>query len=208
MAGLKLLIAVKGFSKASKKLERGMKLVKNPSVPMRQAAVWLVGQTIKVFDDQGHPEKWAPLSLMTLFIKAHRANGPKDIDPQIGSDTGRLKGSFIPVVTEDESKFGASTNVEYAADFNGGSVTESRDVAISSFIRKRGARQARDYARGSLTKASERVRAYILHLKGGMPVPPRQFFPNGVSELDEWGYLPKIRKIFSQYFNQELGGLS
>jgi phage gpG-like protein len=208
MAGIKLSIAVKGFSKASKKLEKAIGIVKRPSVPMREAAIWLVGQTIKVFDDQGRPEKWAPLSLMTLFIRAHRADSPKNPDGQIGSDTGRLKGSFLPVVTDDESKFGASTNVEYASGFNGGDVTESRDVAISSFMRKRGARQGADYARGSLTKASERVRAYVMHLKGGLPVPPRQFFPNGLGELESWGYLPKIREIFSQYFNQELGGMS
>lgn len=203
--GFRLSIALKGYSQASKKLETLMGIAKRPSVPARQCAVWLAGQTIRVFADGGRPEKWAPLSMMTLFIRSHR-EGAQNNDALPMNDTGRLKGSFIPVIEDDGNRFGASTNVEYAGMMQSGGISEPREVSIAAFTRSRGASQAKDYSRGSLTKATGRVKAYIMHMKGGNKIPARPFFPEGIQQLDAWGYHEKIKQIFREYFRDNAVG--
>lgn len=202
MIGVKLFIALKGYSEASQKLEKLMSIAKHPLVPMRESAIWLTGQTIKVFSEGGRPEKWAPLSMMTLFIRQKR-EGKKTDSAQPMNDTGRLKGSFIPVVSEDGNMFGASTNVEYSSLMQEGGQSEAHDVSIAAFTRRRSKRQATDYSRGSLTKATERVKAYLMHMKGGNIIPARPFFPDGIRELDAWGYHAKIKEIFALYFKEQ-----
>lgn len=195
---MRLLIALKGYSSVSKKLERMAAVVKKPSVPMQQSAIYLTQQALLAFEDQGKPEKWAPLSLMTLFIKAHRADRPKETNPMIGSDTGRLKGSFIPVISDDMNQFGAATNVEYAGMMQDGGTTEPRDISIAFFTRKL---KAGTKPKKKRSDGMQGVKPYVMHLKGGQKVPARPFFPEGIDELKSWGYHAQIKEIFRQYFN-------
>lgn len=196
MAGIKLSIAVKGYSAVSKRLEKLMAIAKRPSVPMRAAAVWLTGQTLQVFSEGGRPEKWEPLSLMTLFIRAHRASQKRTGGTPM-NDTGRLKGSFIPVVNEDGSSFGAATNVEYASLMQHGGLSKPNDVQIASFTRRKPTVGGK-----SLSSSKVTVGDYIIHFKGGSLIPARPFFPEGIGQLRTWGYHEKIKKIFRLYFNE------
>lgn len=202
MNGIRISIAAKGYSQAAKKLEKVMAIALRPSVPAMKAAIWLTGQTIRVFAEGGRPEKWAPLSLMTLFVRVHRAEKPNK-SPQVMSDTGRLKGSFIPVIEDDGVRFGASTNVEYAALMQSGGPSEPNEVQIASFTRRLRSRQATAYAGGKLQKLGKQtVRDYTIHFKGGGLVPARPFFPEGIAQLDAWGYHAKIKEIFAMYFRE------
>lgn len=204
MPGSSLQIAVTGYSKASKRLEKLLGIVQRPSVPAMRCAAWLTDQTVLAFTLQGHPEKWAPLSMMTLFIRAHR-KGPKNLTDNVGSDFGRLRGSFFPVMEKGGNVFGSATGVAYAADFQEGGLSKRRDVPISSFMRKRAVGFQHAGKKGSLYLGMVRVRRYIMHLKGGAPIPPRPFFPVGMTELETWGYLQKVREIFRQYFGEQMG---
>lgn len=198
MAGFKLSIAIKGYSQATKRLEKLFAVAKRPSVPAMQSAVWLVGQTIKAFEEGGHPEKWVPISMMTSFIRAHRAKAPTDSKLPL-NDSGRLKGSFFPVIESDGNSFGASTAVEYAPMMQAGGKSDAGDVDIAGYVRRIPGR-AVGLVRGK-TVGTGRVRPYTMHLKGGSDVPPRPFFPDGVSELQGWGYHETIKQIFADYFN-------
>ncbi len=203
--GITLRLAVSGYSQVSKKLERSLGIAKRPLVPAQQAAVWLTGQTTRVFEEEGRPEKWAPLSLMTLFIRAHRAKN-KNTDALIMNDTGRLKGSFLPVIADDGNMFGASTNVGYASLMQDGGRSELQEIHIASFTRKSNSakarkRQSKAYARGSLVAATERVKAYTMQLSA--KVPARPFFPRGMGQLNTWGYHDKIKQIFREFWLKE-----
>lgn len=194
MAMARLTLAVKGYSQAGRKLEKLAAIARRPSVPMRQAAVWIAGRTIQVFDEGGHPEKWAPLSLMTQFIRARRVASPRKSDKPM-NDSGRLRGSILPTVSEDGNQFGAFTNVEYAPLMQRGGVSTANDVEVRN---RRG--------KGKRRKAGS-LATFILHMKGGHVIPPRPFFPDGMGELESWGYHDKIRQIFAEYFRaQAVGG--
>lgn len=205
--GLRLQLTTSGFSKASKALEGAAALAKDPSPPAKAAAEWLAGQTMRVFAMGGHSGEWAPLSKMTMFIRRHRSQAPRN-SAMPGSDTGRLKGSFLPFVGDKE--FGAGTNLNYAEAFQDGGPSKDSTVLIASFMRKApGARdaQATAYARGKVVRmAKVRVNAFFMHLKGGKLYDPRRFFPQGLGELASWGYLDKVRQIFAIQFHNRLGG--
>ena len=101
--------------------------LRNPQIPMMEAAIQITAETQRNFEDGGRPEAWAPLGLMTLFIRAHRADGPKRTGENIPlSDTGRLKGSMVPFTSQAENAFGVSTNVEYAGLMQNGGVSEAQ----------------------------------------------------------------------------------
>lgn len=205
MPGFKLVIAAKGFSKVTQKLAKIAEVAQRPSVPSMQASVWITGQTIQTFSAGGKPEKWAPISIMTAFIRSHRASKRTDSMAPM-NDSGRLKGSFIPVLTDDGNQLGAATNVEYAGLMQSGGVSTANTVKIGSFKRRLPGSKGmvgftaggrKKYARGSFVT----VEAYTMKLKGGATIPARPFFPEGLSELQSWGYLGKIQQIFNDYFN-------
>lgn len=222
MSGLKLVLLADGFTKANKRLKQVMDLAKKPLVPAKQSAIWLCAQTFIAFHDGGRPSKWAPLSLISRFIRAHRADGPKSENPMVGTDTGRLKGSFVPVMTEDGDRFGSSTNVEYAATLQEGGRSKANVVRIAGFTRRApGASMGLVGGRKKFTKtsytinddgtigskksgsgASVKVKDYEIHFKGGSLIPARPYFPTNMSQLKEWGYFDKIREIFRDHFGK------
>jgi hypothetical protein len=206
---MSLSLTTSGFSKASKALEGAAALAKDPSPPAKAAAEWLAGQTMRVFSLGGHGGEWAPLSKMTLFIRAHRSQAPRK-SAMPGSDTGRLKGSFLPFVDASGAAFGAGTNLDYAQAFNDGGPSKANTVLIKGYTRNApGARdaQATAYARGKVQRlARVKVKPFFMHLKGGKMYDPRRFFPDGMGELASWGYLDKVRQIFAIDFHNRLGG--
>ena len=209
MPGLRLSLTTSGFSSASKALGGAAALAKNPSPPAKAAAEWLAGKTIQVFALGGHGGEWAPISKMTSFLRKYRSQAPRN-GGLPGSDTGRLKGSFLPFVDADGGQFGAGTNVEYAEAFQEGGPSKANTVLIGQYTRRApGARnaQAIAYSRGKLQRAAKVVvHPFFMHLKGGALYPERKFFPDGVDGLASWGYLDKVREIFSIEFHNRLGG--
>ncbi len=149
----------------------------------------MAGETFRIFQSATNVDgPWEPLSKVTLFIRAHRANSPRKSSTP-GSDTGRLKGSFTPQSRPDGTEFGAGTNVSYAQRFNDGGPSDADVVAIAGFRR---------------SNMKHKTVDYLMHMKGGNPVPARQFFPKGMPELQAWGYTDKIREIFAIDFGQAM----
>ena len=206
-------VSIIGMGALKAKLSKLAGELKNPKVPLMQSAVQITEETERNFEDGGRPEAWAPLSLMSLFIRAHRAGGPRRIGPAIPlSDTGRLKSSMLPFVGDDGTVFGVSSNVEYAALMQNGGITEAQDIQIKGFTRRLRESQFSDFAKGKINRiktekgsrmSSGKVRDYVLHLEGS-EVPARPFFPRDLNDLSSWGYQAKIKRIFWQYFNQGL----
>ena len=206
-------VSIVGMGALKAKLTKLAGELNNPKVPLMQSAVQVTEETLRNFDDGGRPEAWAPLSLMSLFIRAHRADGPRRTGPAIPlSGIGRLRNSMLPFVGDDGSVFGVSTNVEYASLMQNGGVTEAQDIQIKGFTRRLRENQFSDFAKGKINRiktekgsrmSSGKVRDYTLHL-GGSEVPARPFFPRDLNDLSSWGYQAKIKKIFSDYFNGQV----
>lgn len=188
---LRVVVTSTGLPPIDRGLTAAAAAFDKPSRAMRAAADWMVGETLRIFQSGYNVDgPWAPLSKMTMFIRIHRANAPRT-SSMPGSDTGRLKESFLPTVDESGSTFGAGSNVEYAQRFNDGGPSVANSVAIAGFRRRNMKRIGKDY---------------VMNLKAGHDVPGRQFYPSGMSQLASWGYLDKIRAIFAIDFNDALGG--
>lgn len=203
MPGFKLVLVAKGFSSAAQKLSKIAAVAERPSVPIMQATVWMTGQTIQNFEEGGRPEKWAAISSMTAFIRSHRKSSPTESRLPL-NDSGRLKGSFVPVQTEDGSRMGVATNVEYAGLMQTGGKSGASQVEIARFKRRLPGSKGvvgfvagrKAYSRGGFVS----VRPYTINFKGGLEIKARPFFPDGMSELQSWGYLGKVQQIFNDYF--------
>jgi len=211
--GLALRVQIKGMAQLKAKLQKLKDDLQNPQVPLMQSAVQIQEETVRNFVEGGRPETWAPVSLMTLFIRAHRADGPKRTGGLPLNDTGRLKNSFVPFVGGGGTGFGVGTNVEYASLMQNGGVSDEQDVEISGYTRRLRQNQFTDFTTGTRNRiktdkgsrlSSGKVRAYTMHLEGGKEIPARPFFPRSISELSDWGYQAKIKSIFWNYFNKDL----
>ena len=191
MSGLRIVVTTTGGTEISNRLDRAAALAKNPAVAARAAAEWMVGETFRIFANAMNVDgPWAELSKVTMFLRKHRANAPRSSNTP-GSDTGRLKGSFMPSWSDDGTQFGAGTNVEYAQDFNDGGPSKANVVAIAGFKRK---------------GMKKKMHDYLMHMQAGHDVPARQFFPKDMGELQTWGYVDKVREIFAIDFKSALGG--
>ncbi len=208
--------SVSGLSQFKARFAKWQGKIEDTRKPMMRAAIQVIEETFRNFADGGRPEKWAPLSLMTLFIRAHRADAPRRSGANVPlSDTGRLKGSFVPFVGTGDDTFGAKTNVKYAGLMQNGGTTEAQDIPIKGYTRRLSERQFKDFftgrprmirkADGGMRQSGGKVRDYVLHLKGGAAIPARPFFPRNKVELDSWGYSDKIRAVFDTYFNSSEG---
>ena len=187
--------------------------------PSMEAASWMAGQTLRAFREGGRPEKWAPLSLMTMFIRAHRVQSPH-AGSQPLRDSGRLEGSMSVFSRDQGREFGVSTNVDYATTMQRGGLTTENVVRILNFRRRNPhvmtggeaksasgvrSRKLRRQVRASMTEIHKSE--YELHLNGGAAIPARPFFPETIPELQNWGYLAAITRIFEKYFrSQAIGG--
>ena len=205
--------SISGMGAIKAKLSKLQGDLRNPQIPMMEAAIQITAETQRNFEDGGRPEAWAPLGLMTLFIRAHRADGPKRTGENIPlSDTGRLKGSMVPFTSQEENAFGVATNVEYAGLMQNGGVSEAQDIPIAGYTRRmpvKGGAIARSMGENRLTKSGKdkrtgKIKDYILHLAGGKPIEPRPFFPRTLEELSDWGYQAKIKSIFWNFFQPDL----
>jgi phage gpG-like protein len=201
--GIALRVSFSGMKPIKMKLAKLAEDLENPKVPLMQSAVQITEETLRNFEAGGRPEAWAPLSLMSLFIRAHRADGPKRTESKPLQDTRRLMNSFVPWVGEDGRSFGVSTNVEYARPMQEGGLSEASTIAISGF-RRRKSKSAQNQKFFGDTGWTRKSKDYDLHLAGGAPIPARPFFPRNIGELNTWGYQAKIKRIFRGYFGKDL----
>ena len=202
---MNLKVSFSGMGPIKMKLAKLAGDLKNPQVPLLQSASEMYGETARNFADGGRPETWAPLSLMSLFIRAHRANNTKRTQEGRAShlsDSGRLKNSFVPWVGTDGMTFGVSTNVEYARLMQDGGISESSIIPITGFKRKK-AKEAQNQKYFGDTGYTKKSVDYDLHLNGYV-IPARPFFPRNLGELASWGYQAKIKRIFAEYFKTDL----
>ena len=191
MSGLRIVVESSGDDIISDRLDDATHAIKNPVAAAQAAAEWMAGETFRIFENAFNADgPWTPISKITAFIRAHRANSPRHGN-QPGSDSGRLKGSFTPDWSSDGTQFGAGTNVEYAPAFNEGGPSEENTVAIAGFKR---------------SNTKKKIKDYLMTIKAGHDVPARQYFPKGLDELQSWGYIDKIKEIFALDFNNRLGG--
>ena len=204
--GIALRVSVRGMAQLKAKLAKMQGVLNNPQIPLMKAAIQVQAETVRNFDEGGRPETWMPLSMMSLFIRAHRANDVKrrqDGNASHLSDSGRLRNSFIPFVSSGGGGFGVGTNVTYARLMQEGGVTEAQTIPISGFKRRK-AKAAQNQKYFGDTGWTKKSKDYDLHLSGGATIPARPFFPRSISELSAWGYQAKIKEIFANYFHGPL----
>jgi phage gpG-like protein len=198
------------FKGGQTKLGMLMSAVKNMSPAAKAAATQLTAETIRHFDEGGNPMgRWNPLSKFTIFCRRHRASAPDksgDIKPLV--DTGRLKGSFVPIGSDDGTQLGVGTNVDYAELMQKGGMSQGGPVEIGEYWRRAPvttmASLSRVLRKGVARAGRVTVHAYTMNV-GSHAVPPRPFFPDGIGEADEWGYVDKIRQIYAMFFKQAWG---
>lgn len=207
MPGALLKVDIEGLQKADMALLRLVDKLQKPGTPAKAASVYLYGETMRNFRAGGRPEAWAPLSLLTLFIRAHRADAPNK-NAKILQDKGRLIGSINPFSAADGSFFGVGTNVDYAGMMQNGGTGKGMEVSIAPFSRRKpgqgstksgyaslyGVNVKSKPSRGSMVS----VRGYTMKLKGG-EVPARPFLPRP-QDMSSMGMWDKIKEIFRSYF--------
>lgn len=94
---------------------------------LTQAGLYMLGSIDKNFQQEGRPNKWAPLSKMTKALR--RGSAPF----RILQNTGRLKSSIAYQVSQGQVKIG--TNVEYASLMqHGGRTKEGHKVPARPFL--------------------------------------------------------------------------
>ena len=82
---------------------------KDLRIPLKRAGILMVGSIDKNFRAEGRPDKWTPLSDMTLAMRRKHGRGAK-----ILQDTGRGKGSMAyKVISNKQVEIG--TDVQYMA---------------------------------------------------------------------------------------------
>ena len=82
---------------------------KDLRVPLKRAGILMVGSIDKNFRAEGRPDKWTPLSDMTLAMRRKHGRGAK-----ILQDTGHGKGSIVyKVISNQQVEIG--TDVGYMA---------------------------------------------------------------------------------------------
>ena len=90
-------------------LKKAGSKAKNLRVPLKRAGILMVGSIDKNFRAEGRPDKWTPLSDMTLSMRRKNGRGAK-----ILQDTGRGKGSMAyKVISNKQVEIG--TDVGYMA---------------------------------------------------------------------------------------------
>jgi phage gpG-like protein len=191
VSGLRIEVKTESGSQIVNSLDALAARAAHPEMAARTAADWIEAETFRIFSEAANVDgPWEPISKVTAFIRRHRANAPRKGN-QPGSDTGRLKGSFRADWNSDGTQFGAGTNVRYAQKFNDGGASDSNIVAIRGFKRKNMRKKTVDY---------------LMHMQSGHAIPPRQFYPSGMSELQSWGYLDEIKDIFRKDFDSLING--
>jgi len=98
---------ISGDEKVKALLKKAGDKAKDLRIPLKRAGILMVGSIDKNFRAEGRPDKWTPLSDMTLAMRRKHGKGAK-----ILQDTGRGKGSIVykPI---SNTKAQVGTDVKY-----------------------------------------------------------------------------------------------
>ncbi len=83
--------------------------LEKPEKALNEIGILMMASVQKNFEEQGRPDKWIPLSPMTIAMR--RSKDKSSI--KILQDTGRLRNSIGYKVTNDGTGVAVGTNVEY-----------------------------------------------------------------------------------------------
>ena len=206
-----LSVSLDGWEEAKANLDSLKIDLENPVVPAMQCSLFMQGEVLKAFDEGGLVEPWEPLSMMTKFIRRHRASAPNS-DPHILADTGNLKNSIMPFIDEGGLVAGLSTVVEYAPLMQMGGTSSPNTVQIGPFTRRApggGSAMVQtstwDYKSNTMSKPSKSsdsvdVKGYTMEM-GGDYVPARPFFPRDTNDIQALGWDEKFVSIFSDWIS-------
>jgi len=98
---------IKDDEKVKALLKKAGDKAKNLRIPLKRAGILMLGSIDKNFREEGRPEKWAPLSPMTIAMRRKEGKGAK-----ILQDTGIGRGSIVyEVVSDQEVQIG--TRLDY-----------------------------------------------------------------------------------------------
>ena len=84
---------------------------KKPTVALKEIGLEMLLSINKNFEAEGRPNRWAPLSAMTLAMRRNKNKASS----KILQDTGILRGSINYQLTDDEQGVAIGTNIKYAA---------------------------------------------------------------------------------------------
>ena len=199
------------LGKLGEAVAKAKRVVDDKVGPARDAGQYLLGRVQNVFITQTFIERWPALSPLTKFIRAHRRSAPHRTALPL-RDKGRLFGSLVNFVGGNGDGFGVSTNVSYAQRMNSGGKSESNQVQIGAFSRRRPGMIPADVAdefsmarrrNGVVVRTNMvRVRPYTMNVKGGHDIPPRPFMPTGAEQLDRLGWLAAVKGIFVRHIDK------
>jgi len=98
---------ISGDEKVKALLKKAGDKAKDLRIPLKRAGILMLGSIDKNFRAEGRPDKWTPLSDMTLSMRRKNGKGAK-----ILQDTGHGKGSIVykPI---SNTKAQVGTDVKY-----------------------------------------------------------------------------------------------
>jgi hypothetical protein len=154
----------------------------------KQVSLYLLSLVQRAFSSNSEAaRKWEPLSVVTLFIRRHRASAPTSSKRPL-NDKGLLRNSNFPFVRDNGAEFGVVNNAKYASVQNHGGYSQPSDVVIKNFARK---------TKTGTSKVLKKF--YTMHLKGGK-VEARPFFPT------QEEFMPGVRRLMLLHVRGALGG--
>lgn len=109
------MIEINIDNKSYKNLQRALidtsLFIERPISAMKKVGEAMVSSIQENFEVEGRPDKWNPLSPMTIAMRRTGEDSSKK--DKILQDTGRLKGSISYALTENNSGIKVGTNVWY-----------------------------------------------------------------------------------------------
>lgn len=98
---------IKNDEKVKALLKKAGEKAKDLKIPLKQCGILMLGSIDKNFRAEGRPNRWAPLSPMTIAMRRKKGRGAK-----ILQDTGHGKGSIVYKVVSNQ-KVQIGTDLDY-----------------------------------------------------------------------------------------------
>lgn len=98
---------IKNDEKVKALLKKAREKAKDLKIPLKQCGILMLGSIDKNFRAEGRPNRWAPLSPMTIAMRRKKGRGAK-----ILQDTGHGKGSIVYKVVSNQ-KVQIGTDLDY-----------------------------------------------------------------------------------------------
>ena len=119
-------ITIKGREKIDRALVNLGRELQRPEKALNEIGLLMIASVNKNFEEQGRPQKWIPLSPMTVAMRRNKDKSKI----KILQDSGILRGSIAYKVTEDGKGVAVGTNKKYGEvhQFGGTSHIPARTI--------------------------------------------------------------------------------